>query len=338
MTALVRAAGLAGYEDLARKLDIDIGRELRRAGISARSLADPDALIPYTALMRLLEQSAQVSGCPDFGLQLSEMQSIDILGPLAVLMRHAATLGQAMQLASHYVFVHSPAIRFTIAPAKSSPAHMDLSFEIDIPNRPPCAQTLELSLGVIVRVARLLAPRGLAPLSARFPHPRVGPREAYQRSLGCICTFEVDVAAIRIAADDLNRPLAEHNALLQEMAQGYLDQHFGSPDRLLTDRVRDLVRRFLGSRQLTQAAIAGDLSVHPRTLQRRLEKEGATFEGILDDVRRERLQELLGRPSSLSLTQVALILGYSEQAALTRSCRRWFGCTPTALRKRSASA
>ena len=41
---------------------------------------------------------------------------------------------------------------------------------------------------------------------------------------------------------------------------------------------------------------------------------------------------LLAHPQGLSLTQVALMLGYSEQAALTRSCRRWYGCTPSALR------
>lgn len=334
MTVLLRAAGLAGYEELARGLDIDVPRELRRAGLAPRSLADPDALIPYTAVIRLLERSAQVSQCPDFGLRLSEMQSAEMLGPLAVLVRHAATLGEALRLASQYVFVHSPAIRLDVAPAEDSPPHVDLIFDIDLPHRPPCAQTVELSLGVILKMVRLLVPKGLAPVSARFAHARIASAAAYQRSLGCPCTFDVERAAIRIATADLQRPLAEHNRLLQQMAQGYLDQHFGEPERRLTDRVRDLVRRFLGTGPITQAGIAEDLSVHPRTLQRWLLKEGRTFDAIVDDVRRERLAELLRRGQPPSLTQAALILGYTEQAALTRSCRRWFGCTPTELRKR----
>lgn len=334
MTALVRAAALAGYEDLARQLDIDTQRELKRAGLSANGLADPDALIPYAAMLRLLEHSARAAQCPDFGLRLSEKQGIEILGPLAVLIRHAATLGEATRLASQYVFVQSPAIRVGIAPAQDSPGQVDLFFEIVMPHRPPCAQAIELAVGVMLRVLRMLVPRGLGAVNARFPHARIAPIAAYQRVLGCASTFDTERAAIRMVAANLQYPLAEHNQLMQEMAQSYLDQHFGQPDRLLTDRVRELVRRFLGVGPLTQAAVASNLSIHTRTLQRRLLKEGTTFEAIVDDVRRERLSDLMARPHPPALTQVALILGYSEQAALTRSCRRWFDCTPSELRKR----
>ena len=41
----------------------------------------------------------------------------------------------------------------------------------------------------------------------------------------------------------------------------------------------------------------------------------------MDAVRRERFQDLILYPQPLSLTQIALMLGYSEQAALTRNCR-----------------
>jgi AraC-like DNA-binding protein len=33
------------------------------------------------------------------------------------------------------------------------------------------------------------------------------------------------------------------------------------------------------------------------------------------------------------LGQLTRLLGYSEQSVLTRSCRRWFGMTPTAQRR-----
>lgn len=334
MTVLLRAAGLAGYKNLAQSLGIDANRELKRAGLSPECLEDPDALISYTAVMRLLERSALVGRCPDFGLRLSEMQGIEVLGPLAVLIRHAATLGEALQLVADYIFVHSPGIRESITPVDGIPTQVDLEFEIDVPHRPPCAQTIELSLGLGLKILRLLVPNGLNPVSARLPHAKVGPLAAYQRSLGCPCTFEAETAAVRISVADLQRPLEGHNRLVREMAQAYLNQHFGERKRLLTDRVRALVRGSLGAGPLTQLAIADDLSIHSRTLQRRLMEEGNTFEGIVDDARRERLTELLQQPSPPSLTQVAMLLGYSEQAALTRSCRRWFACTPTELRRR----
>jgi AraC-like DNA-binding protein len=46
------------------------------------------------------------------------------------------------------------------------------------------------------------------------------------------------------------------------------------------------------------------------------------------------LVELLDRSERPNLMQVSLTLGYSEQAALSRSCRRWFRCSPTELHRR----
>lgn len=34
------------------------------------------------------------------------------------------------------------------------------------------------------------------------------------------------------------------------------------------------------------------------------------------------------------LSQLTREIGYAEQSVLTRSCRRWFGCSPTDYRKR----
>jgi AraC-like DNA-binding protein len=72
--------------------------------------------------------------------------------------------------------------------------------------------------------------------------------------------------------------------------------------------------------------------MHPRTLQRRLSEERATFEAILDDVRRQLARHYL-TTTDMPLSQVAGLLGLSEQSALTRCCRRWWGRTPTAVRK-----
>ena len=72
--------------------------------------------------------------------------------------------------------------------------------------------------------------------------------------------------------------------------------------------------------------------MHPRTLQRRLSDERATFEDIRADVYRSATRRLL-LETELPLSQVAAVLGYSEQSSMTRSVKRWFGVTPAQLRK-----
>lgn len=332
MTVLVRAASLEGFETLATSLGIDVTHALQRVGLSRRSLEDPEALIPYTAVIHLLEHSAQAGPCPDFGQRLSRLQDIGVLGPLAVLLRHAPTVGEAMVLASRYLFVHSPAVRFDVLPVAGAAAQVDLSFALDMPHLPPRRQTMELSLGLVVQGLRMVGGERIQPVLALFPHAQGAPLACYAATFGCPCRFGAEGAAVRIARADLLRSVSEHDPQVQAVAHSYLAQQFGGPGQLVVDRVRTLVRRFLGSGQATQANIAHAMSVHPRTLQRRMQAEGYCFEDVLDAIRKEQLQSLLAHPQGLSLTQVALMLGYSEQAALTRSCRRWYGCTPTALR------
>jgi AraC-like DNA-binding protein len=77
--------------------------------------------------------------------------------------------------------------------------------------------------------------------------------------------------------------------------------------------------------------VADALSMHPRTLQRRLRELGTTFEDIKDEARRDLAHRYLAH-RDVPLAQVTALLDYSEQSALTRSCHRWFGATPRVLR------
>ena len=79
------------------------------------------------------------------------------------------------------------------------------------------------------------------------------------------------------------------------------------------------------------ASVARLLSLHPRTLQRRLAADGTTYAAILDGVRRDTARQFL-TGSDMPMSQIAAAVGLSEQSALTRSCRRWFGLTPREVR------
>jgi AraC-like DNA-binding protein len=72
--------------------------------------------------------------------------------------------------------------------------------------------------------------------------------------------------------------------------------------------------------------------MHERTLQRQLRNCNLVFEDIVDQIRSERADELL-RNSSLSMAQIAALLGYSEQAVFNRASLRWFDATPMEIRR-----
>jgi AraC-like DNA-binding protein len=118
---------------------------------------------------------------------------------------------------------------------------------------------------------------------------------------------------------------------LHRLAVAHLDVQTPSPDGLIAARVETAVRRAMGTDSCDREFIARSMAMHPRTLQRRLDREGQSFDEIRDRVRRELAEHYL-RNTNLPLAQVAGIIGYAEQSILSRSCRRWFNTTPRRLR------
>ena len=92
-------------------------------------------------------------------------------------------------------------------------------------------------------------------------------------------------------------------------------------------RVEDIIRSLLPTGDCTLPRVADTLSTSDRTLQARLESEHSSFRELLEKVRREIATYHLSR-GDIQLTQLAMILGYSELSAFSRSFRRWYGVSP----------
>ena len=81
------------------------------------------------------------------------------------------------------------------------------------------------------------------------------------------------------------------------------------------------------------ARVASTLFVSERTLKRRLQEEDASFQNLVDQVRLERAQDLLGT-TGMNLSQIADALGYADAANFTRAFKRWTGLSPSHFRAR----
>ena len=99
----------------------------------------------------------------------------------------------------------------------------------------------------------------------------------------------------------------------------------------LPDDIRRLLRTRLTSRRCSAAEIAGLLTMHRRTLSRKLKIRGTGYRAIAKQTRFEIARQLL-EDTDVPLGEIAAALGYSEASAFTRAFRRWSGRTPTAWR------
>ena len=102
MQARARAVMLTSYTEVARHFGLDPYAMLGRCGLHPSSLRDPENWLPGKPLLRLLEDSAAVSGRDDFGVLLGEARTFASLGPVSLLLRHEITLGHIIARAVEY--------------------------------------------------------------------------------------------------------------------------------------------------------------------------------------------------------------------------------------------
>lgn len=328
--SLVNVECIRGFRGLVTDLGGDPDALLGRARIRPEALADSRNFIAFESVIRLLEYAATTLSCPDFGLRLASRHDIGILGPLAIAVRNSTTLGEALACASRYMFTHSPAIAFVARPAERADRVL-VAYEISLRVPQAVVQEIELTVASVAHVVSLLSGGRHHLRRVHFPHRRNAPASAYRDCFGVAVLFERQVAALEIDAADLSLSIPSGHPELRQLAEHYLESQFGAQPTPLGSRVRELLHRSFGTGRTSSTDVASALGMHPRTMQRRLEADGASFDAIKDEVRADLAKRYLAEPD-LPMSRVAALLDYSEQSALTRSCHRWFGCSPRALR------
>jgi len=168
-------------------------------------------------------------------------------------------------------------------------------------------------------------------LWVELPHESLCSPALYEKYFGSEVRFGCHANAIYVTTASMKAGLAGRSEQLHQLATSYLDVQYPSPDGRVSTRVETAIRRTLGTDSCNRNSVARAMAMHPRTLQRRLEKEGVTFDDLRDRIRKEKAEYYLSQTQA-PLSQVAGIIGYSEQSILTRSCQRWFGQSPREYR------
>lgn len=334
MTLFVRASSVRAYAAVMRGLGADPAPFLRRYHIAPKAFEDDDALVDLRAVNLLLEASSVETGCGDLGLRIAETLDFGFLGALGVVIQNAATAAEAFQIASRYMFVHSQGLRLTMKPHSAMvEGAVEVVFDILLPGHPLQRQNIDMCLGTAHFLAKALLEAHYDLKLVTLPHKPVAPLSRYRRYFGAPVLDSQECASLHVPADTFRGELRGANPALRQITEDYVARHFRLPSDSFSTRVRLALRHMLGTPQASMEGIAAMLAIHPRTLHRRLEAEGTGFEAIKEALRRELALHYL-RETTIPHSQISGLLGFPEQSAFTRSCRRWFGETPSAIRKR----
>lgn len=332
MGPMVRAASLRGFAPVVRSLGGDPDELLVRFGIPVEALASEDGLISITAHDLMLDAAAADLGCPDLGLRLAESQDLSILGPLAVAIESSTSTAEALDCASRFMFVHSPALSIGLEDDPSGRRGVvALRYRKDLLESPYSPQAMELGVGLFHGVIRAMLGSATGLRSVAFPHRPLSPIARYAAFFDVDVRFGAPLAGLCVERRMLDHGFTGADGRIRQFAIDHLAQRYPDPDTLVSVRIRRAIAETIGVSTPTVADTARLLALHARTLQRRLAGEGTTFERILDEVRREAAHRYI-TTTTLPLSQVAALVGFGEQSTLSHAVRRWYGVSPRRLR------
>ncbi len=331
--SVVRAEALRLFPEVVSDLGGDPLPLLERNHIDPGRLDTRDSLISYRAMIRLLEDTSAALRCPDFGLRLAARQGgVAVLGPLGVAMRNASTVGEAYRYCAAHLQVYSPAVRIELQPDQGG-RRWRMRFDILLSRLRDCGQAVENALCLTHHAVLLLSSGRFGAREVWFTHERRMPWSAYARYFEAPVRFGQATNAVFFNSVDFAQPIRESDPRLYEMASAFIDSRYPADQGALAPRIRAMGQDLMSRGGFAGPQVAGMLGMHVRTLQRRLRQEGTSFDALRDQLRRDQAERYL-RDTATPLSRVAVLLGYSESAVLTRSCRRWFSCSPRELRAR----
>ncbi len=157
---------------------------------------------------------------------------------------------------------------------------------------------------------------------------------AYQAFFGCPVLFEQPRVAVRFNLSLLQSPMPLRDARLRQLLDRQL-QHMlpGLADNsLFEQQLQQVLFRLLVAGEATLQRAAAAMHMSSRTLQRRLLQHGVCWQQWLDSSRAHLANHYFA-DTALSISDIALLLGFSEHSAFTRAYRRWTGQTPAQYRR-----
>ena len=143
--------------------------------------------------------------------------------------------------------------------------------------------------------------------------------------------FNAEQNAIVFHSSWLANPLPEVHSDVRRMVQKQIDALASRHRDDFPEQVRTLLRAALLSGDARADRVAALLSIHPRTLNRRLKLCGLSYQTLLDNCRFEMAQQML-KDSDLKISEIALVLHYADARSFIQAFRRWSNTTPARWR------
>ena len=316
------------------ELGISIPAVLRRAGLPRDLFDQPRILVSTSELFALWRAIECVSDDPLIGLKIGVETKTERFHPIAIAALSTQNFVTAAEHMARYKKLTAPEEIVTQLDGE----------EFSIGVRWLLAEDAEPQVltdycfAWMLSIARHGTGTQLRPVRVEYVQQRAN-LHAIERNFGCKAIGGAARNTIIFRASDATVPFVTRNTELLDLLAPQFEeqlQQYKSEDSFM-ELVRRVIQGRLAGHRPSIDAISQALHMSPRTLQRRLQESGSSFQRVLDEARHQMARYYLSN-SVVELNEAAYLLGFEGSNSFARAFRAWEGVPPSHWRETHRAA
>ena len=310
---------------------LDTGALSREAGVDLRALQQPDARLPLSACLRILDHAERQGVLPRLGMEVARELDLRNQGFLGYAVLASADLGEALDIVVRYLRTRT---RLLTVRHFIEGEQVVVQFQEGLPLGAQFVWLMDGVFSAIFHIGeQMFRVRPPREVEVRLPGSEAAHHELLREHTEASLRFDSGFAQVRFPQSWLSLEVTTADPSLMKLAAEQCEQELQRcrQGNLLLEQVRELTEQYLGEPQPMEV-VAEALHMTPRTLRRRLSALGTTHQQILEQLRRATALDLL-QDTDRSVEEIADSLGYRDPSNFGRAFRRWTGMSPRAWRK-----
>ena len=323
--SLQRVGALALVPALLRQHFVKPESVLTAAGLDLNALANPENTIPYAGMGLLLEVAAARTACPHFGLEIGERVHTATLGVVGELMRNAPTIGEAICDFSKHQHRNAHGGMVYLTKSREEVFWGYAVYEPKVRGSQILSDATAMAGCNLIR--ELAGTEEVPIMEVRLMRSRPMRPHLYENAFKASVHFDAEQTGIRLSSRCLNRRIRGADARRRDVLQERVKSTWYAGEMDTPTLVRRALRVGLIQHQTSATAIAMQLGMGRRTVQRRLNDANLPFQQLLDETRCDFAQQLL-LGTKLNISEISAIVGYRQPGVFSRAFSEWVGTTP----------
>jgi AraC-like DNA-binding protein len=315
---------IRGVDLVVSQLGHDPEQLYESAGLDALLFQKGGTMVPYPALVHLLDFGAKTLAIDDFGVRIGSVKSSFPVGLLSPFLIHSVDVRSAITSICENIRLINEGVEWKLS-IDSGVASLT---RIEKCKSEGGIHMLAASMVKCLKLLRYLCGDQHKNFNVSLPFQNERKLAIYQEAFGNSVRLGVQHAKIEFPVEYLDIPISTGSKENYDLIKSWVFSGESIKDPDFCYIVKALIRHEIAKGDCDRESAARFLSMHPKKMQRELVRYGTSFRQLRAEVKLDLAESLL-RNSDVSLVSISESLGFSEPCVFTRWFKGVYNKTPS---------